>query len=249
MAHFGKAASEALGWPLYVDAPVGECDNVLIMGMYDAPNYSRTLAATARAKHRIIQWCGTDTLLVDPLYLPEATHLSSAPVYSRRLFDRTGIEADVVLLPNSAFFAEPLPMPEIPTVGCYLGSHAGKYGGEWLQALSEALPDVRFLTWQYGQYAPEQLPDLYAQITVQVQPGLTSAGCTMREMMEAGRHCISNGLDYHGLLQFHELDFGRFVGNVVKELRRKEPDAELAAYWREANDVTRYVEQMVAVCR
>lgn len=249
MIHFGNVAAEHLGWPLIVDAPTGDVDNVYIIGMYDPPYYRRTLAMTARAKHRIIQWCGTDTALVDAEYLPEAVHLASDGAYTRRLAANRGPVAKTVLLPNSVFFAEPLPLPEVPTIGCYLGSNAGKYGAEWIQALSEALPDVRLLTWQYGQYTPEELAQVYAQVTVQVQPGLTSAGCTLRECMEAGRKCIGNGLDYHGLLPFHEHDFAGFVRNVRNALKATEPDAELAAYWREANDPALFVAAVEEACR
>jgi len=74
MAHFGRVVSAAIGWDLLIETPVPDCDTVFIVGLYDPPNYTRTLDMTKRAKRRVIQFCGTDVLYLSrPAMLPEAT--------------------------------------------------------------------------------------------------------------------------------------------------------------------------------
>jgi hypothetical protein len=247
MEHFGRVSAEALGWPLIIDGPVGDVDNVFIVGMYDPPYYAHTLRMTQPAKNKIIQWCGADTTFVDPRYIPDATHFSSDESYRRALLDNGGPDAPVVLLPCNARFEKPLPMPKIPTVGVYLGSNPLKYGAEWVTALAKILPDVPFLTYEFGTY--EDPSEAYAQTTVQVQLGFTNGGCSLREAMEAGRHAISYGMEYEGVIQFRPTDFMGLVKQVKKALAMKEPDAELAARWRDLNDPKHFVAAIEGACR
>ena len=247
MQTFGETASEALGWPLMVNSPVGECDNVFIVGMYDPPTYQHTLEATARAKHRIIQICGIDAKFAEPDFLPEATYFSSAECYRRTFFERTGIDAPELLLPCPN---DPpvYPMPETPMVTSYLGRENKKYGGQFIEALMEALPDVRFYTYGLGSHDTAAMHNVMAQTTVQLQLGNGNGGCSLREAMQAGRTAIGT-IDYPGVVMFHPDDFTGLIANVKKALERKEPDRELAKKWKRLNDPKVFVETVKGACK
>ena len=247
MQTFGISASKALKWPLMVDSPIGDCDNVFIVGMYDPPNYQHTLDCTKRAKHRIIQICGADAKFAEKDFLPDATYFSSAQMYRRTFFERTGIDAPELLLPcpNDP---HPYPLPDTPTVTSYLGSDNSKYGGQYVEALMEALPDVRFYTYGLNTHDAPAMQNVMANTTVQVQLGNGNGGCSLREAMQAGRHAIGT-IDYHGVELFHPDDFAGLVSKVSKALEAKEPDAELAAEWKRRNDPAIFVEAVKGACR
>ncbi len=246
MSHFGHVAAKALGWPLFIDIPIGDdVDTVYIVGMYDIPDYRFTLRCTARAKHRIIQWCGTDTLFADKEYLPDAYHFSAAPRYTASLIAAGITEVEPLMLPIS-FQPEVTPLPKIPTVSTYLGSNPAKYGADCITALMEALPDVRFQTYHLGTYTPEQMREVMENTTVQLQLGAGSGGCSLREAMQAGRTAIG-ALDYEHVKPFDPYDFPALIRRVRAALKRTEPDYEAAATWRELNDVDYFVSRVKGV--
>lgn len=248
MAHFGRAAALHLGWPLFVDQPLGDdIETVYIVGMYDPPYYKHTLEMTKRASKRIIQWCGSDTLMADKEYLPEATHFSSAALYTRRLNERGITDVTELLLPNT-LRPEVTPLPEIPTVTAYLGLNPSVYGADYVNALQEALPDVRFITYPYGVYDADDMAEVLRNTTVQIQLGHGSGGCSLREAMEAGRTAIGT-IDYHGVKMFDPYDFSALIRRVKDALRRPEPDYDLAAYWRAANDPALFVKTVEEAAR
>lgn len=246
MLHFGKVAAMALDWPLFVDIPLGDdIECVYIVGMYDIPDYRHTLRCTARAKKRIIQWCGVDTVFADKEYLPFATHFSADDVYTKNLISNGITEVEHLMLPI-AYQPEVTPLPEIPTVTTYLGSNPGKYGSDYITALMEALPDVRFQTYTLGTYSPEQMHEVMANTTVQLQLGSGNGGCSLREALQAGRAAIGT-LDYEGVQPFDPYDFPALIRRVRAALRRTEPDYTTAAKWRALNDIDYFVDTVKGV--
>lgn len=232
MSHFGKIAARALGWPLVVDGPVGDCDTVFVVGMYDAPLYEHTLRMTSRARRRIIQWCGADArVLTRPDLLPEAVHLASFDIYRDRVRAK-GVACETLFLPTY-FQPELMPMPEVPTITAYLGSNPPAYGSTIVAAVAECMPDVKFKVVTFGTLDEDGMRDLVEATTVSLQAGNLNGGSTTREMMAAGRIALSTIPMPHARL----IDGDDFVG-IVANLRAALASSaaiEQVAYWREHN--------------
>lgn len=239
MRYFGELAASTLGWDLAVDRPTGDCDTVLIVGMYDPPTYGRTLAMTRRAKRRIIHWCGTDVLnLQDASLLPEATHLADHISLVDELHAK-GVDATECMWPTRNHF-EVTPLPKKPVVACYLGSNPTRYGADTLMAVEEALPEYEFIAYGFGTYTPDEMADLVRDTSVYLR--LTAhdgSAASAREFMEAGRRAITtNGIPY--AVRVNPNDVTGIISAVVKAAKETEPDWEAAAYWHAQNSAERY---------
>ena len=236
---FGRLIADALGKPLVVDAPIGDCDTVYIIGMYDGPTYKRTLDYTKRAKHRIIHWCGNDARMSRGEYLPEATHLVTNSELIPYL-SAHGIEAKTVWFPTPNH-PPVTPLPEIPTITFYGGSNPGAYGGELVQFLSECYPDARLITYGFGEI--DDFDALTAETTVCVQPAVLHGGLTVREAAEAGR-CAVTTYDLPSTVHFNPADLQSLVRKVRKGLAMKAPDPVIAAYWKHENSDAAFVKRL-----
>jgi hypothetical protein len=236
--------SEALGWPLYVDAPVGDCETVLIIGLYDPPDYAFSLSCTARAKKRVILWCGRDAAFLSrPDLLPDAIHLAVLPEYSRRLAEH-GITAPVVGMPMS-HTREMTPLPDKPSVACYLGAagNGRRYGAQMVRALAESLPDVHFDVYTLDADRAA-LDDIMARTTVQLQVGETNGGSSCSLAMMAGRRCVTtNDMPYATVVRPD--DFLATLTALNSALVHTELDTEASAYWREYVTVAAWKQRLV----
>lgn len=234
MAHFGRRIAELLDAPLYIETPIGDCDRVFIVGMYDPPDYAHTLSHTARAKKRHIHWCGTDVmLLTHPELLPEATHSADGEHLARELFDK-GITARVALTPCLQV-ADIAPFPDKPMVGVYMGSDGRKYGASTLAAVMEAMPDYQFHAYALGQYAPEQMPDLIAQCSATLRLTRHDGGaCSVREFMAAGRRAIAT-VDLPFVKRVRPDDLTGICAAIRRAHMKMQPDYDAAAYYQALN--------------
>lgn len=247
MTFFGSLAAKVLDAPLYAQCPVGTCDTVHIVGLYDPPNYELTLESTKLAKRRVFHWCGTDVeMLRDSSILPEATHVCDSANLRAELLEK-GIDAAVVPWPT-AVHAPVTPLPEQPTIAMYVGSDPVKYGAGIAQAAVDALlvefPDLRVAVYRHGQYPPEAMPDLIAQSSVYLRLTAHDGGAmSAREFMEAGRRAVVTADMPHASVVTRS-DFYGVVAALRTALRATEPDLEAAAYYREFNCEERFLSLM-----
>lgn len=245
MQHFGKIAARALGWPLVIDGPVGDCDVVFVVGMYDAPHYQHTLAMTSRAKKRIIQWCGADArVLQRPELLPEAVHTASFDIYRDRVRAK-GVTCETLYLPTY-FHPEPMPLPDKPVITAYLGSNPPAYGAGIVAALAECLPDVQFKVVPFGTYGEDGMQRLISESSISIQAGNLNGGSTTREMMAAGRIALSTIPMPHARL-ISEDDFTGILAAVQKALTEK-ATGEQVGFWRSENSDELFASRVEALC-
>ena len=228
------------GYPLFVDSPVGDdIDQVIIMGMYDGPTYKHTLEMTKRAKTKHIHWCGSDVLyLANASILPEATHTCESMNLQEELYQK-GIEAKI-LMQSTSLHVPLRPLPKTPVVSCYLGSDPQKYGVSLVKACMDAMPEYKFVTYQYGHQSPQEMVELIEKSTVHLRlaPHDGSA-LSCREMMEAGRYCVTaTDLPFAWRVRFGDLQ--DTLKKVRKGLMMKEPNTEAAEYYSEWNSSERF---------
>ena len=245
MQYFGRVAAEALGWLLFIDAPVPDCDTVYIIGMYDPPTYNLTLERTKRAKRRVIHWCGSDVQHIAPSYLPEALHIAESENLKRELWEH-GIDSHVAMFPTP-LHPPILPLPEVPTISAYFGSNPQKYGAQQLVMLQDVFKDVNWLTYQIGQYDQRQMLDVVANTTVHVRLTEHDGSATsVREMLEGGRYVVSN-VDAPFVKRVQFDDMNEIIPAIATALKAKEPDTKAAEYYREFNKRERYLNDVGAV--
>ena len=245
MKHFGQVASSALGWPLFIDCPIGDVDCVYVIGLYDPPVYAYTLSNIARAKRVIIHWCGSDVqALTRPDMLPEATHICETDWLADELFAK-GIQAKVVTFPTN-LHPEVTPLPKEERIAVYFGNNPNHYGALQVQQLMECLPGVEWHTYQYGHHDQEQLRELIAasRMTLRLTVHDGSAN-TCREFMEAGRLAICTVPLPYAVRVPHD-DFPAILSAIQDGMKRSAPDTEQAAFYKEFNSVERYVREMEA---
>ena len=240
MRYFGELAASVLGYELSVGGYVGDCDVCHIVGLYDPPNYDKTLSDTVRAKKRVIHWCGSDvSALQDASVLPEAVHVADSEGLVRELHDK-GVDAKCVMWPTKHHFPV-TPLPETPRIACYLGSDPIRYGSDMLQALGKAMPDTDIIAYMFGQYTPEQMEELVDSSSVYVR--LTAhdgSAASAREFMEAGRRAVVTHELEHAK-RIRRDDLGQLIVAVKKAIAEKQPDEAAAAYWHEQNAVERFL--------
>jgi len=244
MGFFGQVVANAIDAPPMVDAPVPDCKDVYIIGMYDAPTYARTVDATKRADRRIIHWCGTDVLrLAEPHMLPNnAVHLCESEALKEELAEK-GVEAEVVTFPTTQRFPV-TPLPEKPVVGVYLGGNPLFYGTRIVSYLQDVFPDVGWHTYGVHTYQAEQMPSVVSQCSVNLRltPHDGSAN-TAREFMEAGRRVVgTTDLPYVQLVKRSDLE--TTIRKLRAALKETEPDYEAAAFYHEFNSKERYLRDL-----
>ena len=242
MKHFGQMYAKLLGWQYCEDMPVGDVDTVYIIGMYDSPDYDWTLENTKRAKRRVIHWCGSDAMaLTRPEMLPEAIHLADSTMVQDQL-RKHGIDAALVPAPT-VLHPEVTPLPETPTVSVYFGSVPENYGASYVRYLMDCLPDVRWATYQFGQYDEEQMHELFKQTTVALR--LTShdgSAAGTREFLEAGRYVVTFRDIPHAKRVSPEDPVG-LLRAVRAALGKKEPNKEAAEFYAWHNSAERFLQQ------
>jgi hypothetical protein len=239
MLLFGERVATLLNARLYVDAPVGDVDNVFIVGMYDPPRYAHTIKDTARAKHRHIHWCGTDVLLLtNPELLPEATHTCDGDALREELF-ALGIDATVVWTPTAQRF-EVRPLPPEKRVGVYIGSDARKYGASALRAVQEVMDDHEFVVYGHGQVADMEglMGECRAYLRLTRHDG---GACSAREYMEAGRRAVIT-TDLPHAKRVRPDDLVQIVRAVRQATSYDEPDWDAAAFYSAANSDEAFIE-------
>jgi hypothetical protein len=244
MAHFGSIISEVLGARLYVETPVGNVDRVFIVGMYDMPTYSKTLADTSRAKHRHIHWCGTDVqLLTHPELLPEATHSCSGDNLKSELFEKAGIDAVVLWEPSRPYAVNPF--PSVKRVGIYLGSEPRKYGVSTLRAVVEAMKDHEFFIYRHGDFEDMQqgIDACRAYLRLTRHDG---GAMSAREYMAAGRRAVITA-DLPHAIRVPSDDLVKIVTAIRKATSYDEPDYEAAAFYSAANSPEAFLEAVSEV--
>ena len=244
MEHFGRIVSGALGYPLFVDTPVLDADTVLIIGMYDPPNYNYTLKMTQGAKKRVIFWCGSDIqALVRPDMLPDATHIAEAP-WSREVLLAKGVSVDGCVTFPTSIHPKVTPLPEDDVVACYLGSNPSKYGESMLRALAELMPDVKFRAYTYGMYDDEAMLQVIAEARVYLRLVYPDGSAmSAREYIEAGRRAVTTVPVDHATVVNPD-DISGIAAAIRRALREDEPDYEAAAYYHEFNSAERFVGEV-----
>lgn len=248
MVTFGKLLSESLGWPLIVESDVGTCDTVLIVGLYDAPAYEYTLKMTARAKRRIIYFCGTDVqMLTAPEALPaEATYLCETDEIARELAAK-GIEASVVMFPTKMHPAA-TEFPAKPAVAFYQGNNPMKYGAHYVQILSEAFgDDIDIYVYGLETFDARGMQDLVDRTSVYLRLTEHDGGCaSAREFMEAGRRAVITADLPHASV-VSRIQPVRLLKAVREALAEREPDWDAASYYHAMNSRERFLSEFEAV--
>lgn len=241
MAHFGQLVADTLGWPLFVECPLGDdVDTAYIIGMYDAPDYDFTLENTSRASRRIIHWCGSDvSALSRPEMLPEAIHLCETEAIRSELLAR-GVDAQVVMFPTSA---QPsvTPLPDEPTISFYAGSDANKYGAAVVRFIMECIPEARWHIYHLGQHTPEQVEQVIALSRVHVRfTRHDGAAASVREHLAGGRRVVAT-TDLPHVKRVSLADPAGIVRAVRAALKASEPDTEAADYYSRMNSRERFI--------
>jgi hypothetical protein len=246
MAHFGRLVASVLEWDLLIDTPVPDCDTVFIVGLYDPPHYSHTLDMTKRAKRRVIQFCGSDVLFLSkPAMLPDATFTCDGDALKDELWSK-GIDATVCTLPTTVH-PTVTPYPEKPCVAVYFGGNATRYGSQQVAALQDVFPDVEWLTYPFGEYTAEQMPDVIARATVYLRLTEHDGGAvSSREYLEAGRRVICTADTPYATRVRHD-DLTGIIIALRRALRETEPDYEAAAYYHAFNSAERFKADLGAV--
>lgn len=247
MAHFGSLLSRTLGWQLFVECPVpSDTDTVLIIGMYDAPDYDFTLENTKRAKRRVIYFCGSDvTALTRPEMLPEATYLCETEGIQRELLEK-GVDAQVLMFPTR-IHPKVTPLPAEPTISFYAGSDPNKYGAAVLRYIMDCIPEARFHIYHLGQHDEEQMQQVVQLSRVHVRfPRHDGASASVREHLEAGRRVVAT-TDLPHVKRVSLNDPVGIVRAVRAALKATEPDLKAAGYYAVHNEDERFVREFQAV--
>ena len=246
MSRFSVTDAKLLDWPCYMDCPIGDTDTVYIVGMYDAPFYDWTLENTKRAKSRIIKWCGSDAMaLTRPDLLPEATHICDSEFIRRRLLTQ-GIDAQVIQA-ATPLHPEMTPLPDTPMVSVYFGGNPENYGASYVRFLQDALPDVRFHVYRYGQYDDDGMLALIDATTVALR--LTShdgSAAGTREFLEAGRYVVTTQEMPHAK-QVSLADPNGVIAAIRKALKSTAPNVAAHEFYREHNSAERWLREFQGV--
>jgi hypothetical protein len=243
----GQNVARALGWPLFVETPIGnDIGTVLIVGMYDPPDYDFTLRCTKRARRRVVYFCGTDvSYLSKPEMLPDATYLCETEGIQAELREK-GVEASVVLFPT-ILHPEVTPLPEKPTVAFYVGNDARKYGAHYIDILQEALPDVDFIVYGINHHSPAEMYNLVNQSSAYIRLTEHDGGAaSAREFMEGGRRAVITS-DFPYAEVVTRSNPVALVSAVRKALKETEPDWDSAAYYHAVNSVERFRSELAEV--
>jgi hypothetical protein len=243
MKHFGTLIADTLGWPIYVECPLGDdVETVYIIGMYDAPDYDFTLDCTKKAKRRVISWCGSDvSMLTRPEMLPDAVHLCETPAMQSELLEK-GIDAQIVMFPTRV---NPLvtPLVDEPTISFYAGSDANQYGAATVRYVMECIPEAKWHVYHLGQHAPEQIAEVVANTRVHVRfTRHDGASASCREHMEAGRRVVAT-TDLPHVKRVSLNDPVGIVRAVRTALKAPEPDLKAAGYYSVHNAPERFVAE------
>jgi hypothetical protein len=246
MASVARAASEALDLPLMIDAPIGDCERVHVVGMLDAPSFVHTLRNTARARSRVIHWCGPDVALLARVdVLPEAVHVCDSEGLRAEL-DEWGIHAKVVPWPTPRHF-EVTPFPDSKQVSVYLGREGTQYGNSVALALDDALPEATVRPYAFGEFDGEGMRDLVAASRVYFRPTAHDGGAVgAKEYLEAGRRVVMSTPQPFAIHVAND-DLPAAVAAVREALSHDEPDHEAAEYWKTENSPDRFRSQMEEV--
>lgn len=246
MEFFGKLYSEALGWPLELGTPVGDCDKVFVCGLYDVPTYEHTFKCIQRAKQKHIHFGGSDvTYLLDPKGLPEATFSADTPALAEELHQK-GIDCKFVLYGPTKFHAEVVPFPAKPRVGIYLGTNPVKYGADIIMVLQEAMPDVEFVGYSFGSVPDEEMVPLIQSCNATLRLTDHDGGmATVREFLEAGRFALATSdLDY--VIRIRRWDILDIISKLRAVLKETEPNWEAANFYHEANSFETFRSELLA---
>lgn len=246
MSRFARTDAKLLGWPCFLDTPLGDVDTCYIVGMYDPSDYDWTLANTARARRRIIKWCGSDAMMLTrPDLLPEATHICDSEMV-RGVLLKKGIDARVVEC-ATPLHPKVTPLPEQPTVSVYFGGIPENYGATFVRFLMDAVPDARWHTYTTGQYTDAQMLEVIDGTTVTLR--LTShdgSAAGTREYLEAGRYAITAHKMPHAK-QVSLEDPASVVRALKAALAAKEPNEVAVAYYRKHNSAERFLAEFEEV--
>jgi hypothetical protein len=242
MTHFGKVASKALGWPLYVNTMVGTCDTVYIIGLYDPPSYLYTLMHTAKAKKRVIHMCGTDVQALVPESLPaEATYICESQGLADEMWEKASVKATVIPFPTAQHY-EMNPFPSEPAVAFYTGMNPAQYGSGIMEAIDAAYPELAIFPYYYGQYDAGQMQALCDKTTICMRlPLHDGSAASAREFMEAGRRVIST-TDLPFATRVNRFGVPGIFKALNKAMREKEPDTAAAGFYRKFNSEETYLE-------
>ena len=243
MSIFGRMLHKTLGWPLYIDSLVPPVDNVLIIGMYDAPSYDYTLELTKQAKHRRIYFCGMDVqMLSRPELLPAATYLCETEGIRRELLKR-GVEATICTFPTTNHL-EATPYPDAPAIAFYQGNNPRRYGESLVRLIADTFPEVPILTYGIAGMDEEQLQEVVDRSSVFVSfPETDAALASCREYMEAGRRVVGT-LDIDYVMTVRRDDPVGIIGKVREALALTEPDYEAAGFYRAYNSDERFIADL-----
>jgi len=234
MEYFAQAWGEVLGWNVIIGAPIGECDKVFVVGMYDPPLYETTLECIRDAKEVHYHFCGTDVVFFEgPRNLREGTFSADTEALVEELWTK-GVKAEKFWLPPIKVY-EPTPLPEGQKVACYLGTHPPKYGVSALMSLMTAMPEVQWHNYTFGEH--EDMTEVILGARACVRLTDHDGGCmSAREFMRAGRRALITA-DIPHAIRLNKQDIPQMVSAIRKALREPEPDMEASAYYAEQDTV------------
>lgn len=244
MEHVGRAAASALGCPLLINAPVGDCDACHVVGMFDPPSYGVTLENTKRARTRVIHWCGPDVMLLpNPESLPEgAIHLCDSERLAAELAEK-GVAAAIVPWPTGVH-APVSQLPAQPVVSVFLGDKPELYEASTVRAVMDALPEIRFTNYMQGSFDPDGMRLLIESTSVHLR--LTQhdgSALSGREYLEAGRRVVTTQpLPFARQVPYDDLS--AIVDALRSAVSEQEPDHEAAAFWRTENGPGRFRQRL-----
>lgn len=249
MTTFGDMLKDTLNLPLYVEAMVPPCKRVIIIGMYDAPDYTFSLEMTKQAERRIIYFCGMDVkTLSKPEVLPaNATYLCETVGIQKELRLR-GVEAEICTFPTKNHY-KVTPYPPNPAIAFYQGNNPRRYGQSLVRLISDSFPDVPILTYGIQGMGPAQMQQVVDKVSVFVSfPDTDAALASCREYLEAGRRVVGT-LDIPHVMTVRRDDPPGVIETVRCALEFTEPDMESAAYYKDFNSDERYRNQLAEVTR
>ncbi|GAB4278026.1 MAG: hypothetical protein Kow0056_09900 [Coriobacteriia bacterium] len=235
----GKAVylADVLDLPLMVDAPVGDCETIHVVGLADPPGYPHTNACTARAKRRVYYWTASDaTRLYEPERLADGLHLCEIET-AKMLLQKRGFDAGVIPWPVSPTF-DLMPLPDKPKVSAYLGDAPFDFCSEVISSIKMALEadGVELEAYTESGTSPERLADIVATTSVHLRlSDFETDMHSARQFLAAGRRVVCNNqLEYAEVVR--QDDLPALLRAVRKLLAETQPFEEASAYWSERNE-------------
>lgn len=237
--------ADALGLPMMIDAPIGDCDLVHAIGLDNPPAEDWVLRCTSRAQRRVFWWDERAArLLFEPERLVGDSHVCSFEG-TRSLLLGKGIDPMLIPLPVTA----DLSSTALPSARAVLGvAQQDPFTScfEVLASVKVAL-EAKGIPMSIVKDPDPASPEFIRLIgTHRVLVNLTVAESDWilaRLFMQAGRRCIVNRPLSHATV-VPEWDLPGLLRAIDEALSHDEPDERASEHWTKENSVKTFLSRI-----